>query len=209
VIEARHLSKRFGGCAAVDDVSLRIARGEVVGFLGPNGAGKTTTLRMLAGVFPPTGGQALIDGRDLATAPRDARRLVGYAPEHPALHGDMTVRSELDYVAAMRDVPAGAVEQRAEPASAVAHDQAITGRGDVGEIHVVRDDRVHGGDRRRELFRDHVRAGVDGGESARCGLMDSDAHERVLPGELERGARKNVLVDGASGNRHFAHDYRH
>jgi len=108
VIEARHLTKRFGGRAAVDDVSLRIARGEVVGFLGPNGAGKTTTLRMLAGVFPPTEGQALIDGRDLATAPRDARRLIGYAPEHPALHGDMRVRAELRYVGALRDVPAGA-----------------------------------------------------------------------------------------------------
>jgi ABC-2 type transport system ATP-binding protein len=113
VIEARHLTKRFGRRAAVDDVSLRIARGEVVGFLGPNGAGKTTTLRMLAGVFPPTEGQALIDGRDLGTAPRDARRLIGYAPEQPALHGDMTVRGDLRYVAALRDVPAGAARARA------------------------------------------------------------------------------------------------
>ncbi len=107
MIEARHLRKDFGGRTAVRDVSLRIACGEVVGFLGPNGAGKTTTLRMLAGVFPPTTGAALIDGRDLAVAPRAARRLIGYAPEHPALHGDMTVRAELAYVAALRDVPAG------------------------------------------------------------------------------------------------------
>ena len=73
MIEARQLGKVFGGRAAVRDVSLRIARGEVAGFLGPNGAGKTTTLRMLAGVFPPTTGAALIDGRDLALAPRAAR----------------------------------------------------------------------------------------------------------------------------------------
>ena len=66
MIEARHLTKRFGRRTAIDGVSLRVARGEVVGFLGPNGAGKTTTLRVLAGVFPPTSGQALIDGHDLA-----------------------------------------------------------------------------------------------------------------------------------------------
>jgi ABC-2 type transport system ATP-binding protein len=107
VIEARNLTKRFGRRTAIDGVSLRVARGEVVGFLGPNGAGKTTTLRVLAGVFPPTSGQALVDGLDLATAPLAARRLIGYAPEHPALHGDATVRAELDYVAALRDVPAG------------------------------------------------------------------------------------------------------
>jgi ABC-2 type transport system ATP-binding protein len=107
VIEARNLTKRFGRRTAIDAVSLRVARGEVVGFLGPNGAGKTTTLRVLAGVFPPTSGQALVDGLDLAAAPLAARRLIGYAPEHPALHGDATVRTEVDYVAALRDVPAG------------------------------------------------------------------------------------------------------
>ncbi len=106
MIEARNLTKRFGRRTAIEDVSLRVARGEVVGFLGPNGAGKTTTLRVLAGVFPPTRGQALIDGHDLARDPLAARRLLGYAPEHPALHGEMTVRAELGYVAALRDVPA-------------------------------------------------------------------------------------------------------
>jgi ABC-2 type transport system ATP-binding protein len=117
VIEARDLTKRFGQRTAIDGVSLGVARGEVVGFLGPNGAGKTTTLRVLAGVFPPTSGQALVGGLDLATAPLAARRLIGYAPEHPALHGDATVRAELDYVAALRDVPAG--EARAAAISSV------------------------------------------------------------------------------------------
>jgi ABC-2 type transport system ATP-binding protein len=106
VIEARNVTKRFGRRTAIDDVSLRVARGEVVGFLGPNGAGKTTTLRVLAGVFPPSGGQALIEGHDLVRDPLPARRLLGYAPEHPALHGEMTVRRELQYVAALRDLPA-------------------------------------------------------------------------------------------------------
>src|SRR5262249_16837142 len=108
VIEARNLAKRFGRRTAVRNVSLRVVRGEVVGFLGPNGAGKTTTLRILAGVFPPSAGQALVDGLALVTAPLEARRRIGYAPEHPALHGEMTVRAELRYAAALRDVPAGA-----------------------------------------------------------------------------------------------------
>jgi ABC-2 type transport system ATP-binding protein len=104
VIEARQLTKRFGGRVAVEDVSLRVERGEVVGFLGPNGAGKTTTLRLLAGVFPPTSGAALIDGLDVVRAPLAARRRLGYAAERPALYPEMTVRGLLDFAAALRDV---------------------------------------------------------------------------------------------------------
>jgi ABC-2 type transport system ATP-binding protein len=107
VIEAQQLTKRFGGRTAIEEVSLRVERGEVVGFLGPNGAGKTTTLRILAGVFPPTSGRALIDGRDVEREPLAARRRVGYAPERPALWEEMTVEALLGFVAAMRDVAAG------------------------------------------------------------------------------------------------------
>jgi gliding motility-associated transport system ATP-binding protein len=105
VIEARQLTKRFGGRTAIEDVSLAVKRGEVVGFLGPNGAGKTTTMRILAGVFPPSAGQALIDGHDVVQAPLAARRCLGYAPERPALHLEMTVDGLLLWAAAMKDVP--------------------------------------------------------------------------------------------------------
>jgi ABC-2 type transport system ATP-binding protein len=108
VIEAAELTKRFGTHTAVDGVSLRVGCGEVVGFLGPNGAGKTTTLRVLAGVFPPTSGSARIDGHDLSAEPLAARRRLGYAPEHPALHLEMTVDGQLAFAAAMKDVPAPA-----------------------------------------------------------------------------------------------------
>ncbi|HLK12577.1 MAG TPA: ABC transporter ATP-binding protein [Candidatus Binatia bacterium] len=104
MIVAEQLAKRFGTQAAVADVSFHVARGEVVGMLGPNGAGKTTTLRMLAGVFPPTAGRALVDGHDVARAPRAARRRVGYAPERPALHLEMTVEGALAFAAALREV---------------------------------------------------------------------------------------------------------
>ena len=104
MIVAEQLSKRFGPRAAVEEVSLQVARGEVVGFLGPNGAGKTTTLRILAGVFPPTAGRAIVDGCDVVRDPLAARRRVGYAPERPALYGEMTVEGLLAFVAAMRDL---------------------------------------------------------------------------------------------------------
>jgi ABC-2 type transport system ATP-binding protein len=111
VIEARQLTKRFGGHAAIEDVSLVVARGEVVGFLGPNGAGKTTTLRVLAGVFPPSAGEALIDGHDVVRDPLFARRRLGYAPERPALYLEMTVERLLDFAAAMKDVASARTRQ--------------------------------------------------------------------------------------------------
>src|SRR5690606_13939663 len=91
MIEARGLSKRYGDLVAVDDVTFRIAPGEVVGFLGPNGAGKTTTMRMLTGFLPPTDGSASIAGHDIFTEPLAARRAVGYLPETPPLYPEMSV----------------------------------------------------------------------------------------------------------------------
>jgi ABC-2 type transport system ATP-binding protein len=105
LIEARHLTKRFGGRTAIEDVSFRVACGEVVGLLGPNGAGKSTTFRLLAGIFPPDGGRALVDGLDLARDPLAARRRLGYLPERPPLYVDLTVEEQLGFVAALRDVP--------------------------------------------------------------------------------------------------------
>src|ERR1700741_4952214 len=113
MITPEGLTKCFGAFTAIEDVSFSVERGEIIGFLGPNGAGKTTTLRILAGVFPPSAGRALVDGLDLASARRGRRRRIGYAPEHPALHGEMTVRAELAYVAALRDVPAGGARSAA------------------------------------------------------------------------------------------------
>jgi ABC-2 type transport system ATP-binding protein len=108
LIEARQLTKRFGGRTAIDDVTFRVARGEVTGLLGPNGAGKSTTFRILAGIFPPDAGHAVVDGLDLDVEPLGARRRIGYVPERPALHLETTVEAEIAFVAALRDVPASA-----------------------------------------------------------------------------------------------------
>ncbi|MCH7644439.1 MAG: ABC transporter ATP-binding protein [Myxococcales bacterium] len=111
MIEARGLTKRYGDLVAVEEVSFSLARGEVVGFLGPNGAGKTTTIRMLTGFLPPTDGTAVIAGHDIFGDPIAARRAIGYLPETPPLYPEMTVRSFLEYVARIKDVPR--VERRA------------------------------------------------------------------------------------------------
>jgi ABC-2 type transport system ATP-binding protein len=118
VIEARQLTKRFGARAAIENVSFHVERGSVTGFLGPNGAGKTTTLRALAGVFPPSSGQALVDGHDVVREPLAARRRLGYAPERPALHLEMTTVGMLEFAATMKDVGSRAACRRAASVAA-------------------------------------------------------------------------------------------
>jgi ABC-2 type transport system ATP-binding protein len=104
MITAERLTKVFGSLTAIADVSFQVERGEIVGFLGPNGAGKTTTMRILAGVFPPTSGRAVVAGYDVVADSLRARSIVGYFPERVALYLDMTVRDYLRYVAEMKGV---------------------------------------------------------------------------------------------------------
>ena len=105
MIEVQHLTKRYGRVTAVDDVSFRVERGEILGFLGPNGAGKTTTMRILTGYMPATEGRAMVAGFDVFDEPIEAKRRIGYLPETPPLYPDMTVREYLDFVARIKGVP--------------------------------------------------------------------------------------------------------
>jgi len=105
VIEVQHLTKRYGPTTAVDDVSFRVERGEVLGFLGPNGAGKTTTMRVLTGYMPPSEGNAIVAGYDVMAQPIEAKRRTGYLPETPPLYPEMTVRDYLSFVARIKGVP--------------------------------------------------------------------------------------------------------
>ena len=73
MIEVQHLTKRYGRVTAVDDVSFRVEKGEILGFLGPNGAGKTTTMRILTGYIPATEGKAMVAGYDVFEKPIDAK----------------------------------------------------------------------------------------------------------------------------------------
>ena len=106
------LTKRFGPLTAVDGVSFQLRRGEVLGFLGPNGAGKSTTMRMITGYLPPTGGRVTVCGLDLAKAPIEVRRRIGYLPEGAPAYGDMTPLGLLRFTAALRGFGAAAQRER-------------------------------------------------------------------------------------------------
>jgi gliding motility-associated transport system ATP-binding protein len=118
VIEVQRLTKRYGPVTAVDDVSFRAERGEILGFLGPNGAGKTTTMRILTGYMPPTEGKAVVAGYDVQEQPIEAKRRTGYLPETPPLYPDMTVRDYLDFCARIKGVPGGERTTRVKNAMA-------------------------------------------------------------------------------------------
>jgi ABC-2 type transport system ATP-binding protein len=105
MIEVESLTKRYGRTTAVDGVSFRVERGEILGFLGPNGAGKTTTMRILTCYLPPTEGTARVAGYDVFSQPMEVKRRVGYLPETPPLYPDMSVREYLDFCSRIKGVP--------------------------------------------------------------------------------------------------------
>jgi ABC-2 type transport system ATP-binding protein len=102
VIEVEHVSKVFNGRKAVDDISFKVEKGEVLGFLGPNGAGKTTTMRILTCYMPSTEGTARVAGYDVFEQSLEVRRRIGYLPENPPLYPEMTVDSYLNFVAKIK-----------------------------------------------------------------------------------------------------------
>jgi ABC-2 type transport system ATP-binding protein len=105
MIEVEHLTKFYGPIAAIQDLSFRVEKGEILGFLGPNGAGKTTTMRILSGFMPATSGQAMVAGYDVFSQALEVRRRVGYLPENVPLYREMTVRSYLQFVADVKGLP--------------------------------------------------------------------------------------------------------
>ncbi len=102
LIEAVGLEKRFGEIKAVDGISLKVAKGEVLGFLGPNGAGKSTTMKMITGFLEPDAGKAAICGVDVFESPKKAKALFGYVPEGAPSYAEMTPRTFLSFVAEIR-----------------------------------------------------------------------------------------------------------
>jgi len=90
MIELSHLTKKFGDLVAVDDLTLKVERGEFFAVLGPNAAGKTTLVRVLAGLLKPSRGTARVAGFDVQTAPLEARRRLAYVPDFPFLYDKLT-----------------------------------------------------------------------------------------------------------------------
>lgn len=111
-IEAEHLTMRFGDFTAVDNVSFRIARGEIFGFLGSNGCGKTTTMKMLTGLLPASEGTARLFGREVDPRDIEVRRRVGYMSQAFSLYSELTVRQNLDLHARLFGMEAGTIPGR-------------------------------------------------------------------------------------------------
>ncbi len=104
-VVARGLTRRFGHFTAVDGVEFSIPRGEIFGFVGPNGSGKTTTLKMLAGLLPPSAGEARLFSRPVAAGDGAFRRRIGYMSQSFSLYGELTVRRNLALHAHLFGVP--------------------------------------------------------------------------------------------------------
>ena len=109
MIEVDNLTKRFNGKVAIEQVSFRVEKGEILGFLGPNGAGKTTTMRIIAGYMPATEGSVRVGGDDVFENPIEVRRRIGYLPEQPPLYTEMTVEGYLRFVAKIKSVPSSSL----------------------------------------------------------------------------------------------------
>ncbi len=98
MIKIDHLVKNYGANCAVDDISIEIAKGEVVGLLGPNGAGKSTTMNILTGYLSSSAGRVLVGDLNVLDEPLAVKRMIGYLPEQPPLYLDMTVEEYLIFV---------------------------------------------------------------------------------------------------------------
>jgi ABC-2 type transport system ATP-binding protein len=105
VVETRGLTKRYGDFVALDDLTIAIPKGHILGFIGPNGAGKTTTIKILVGLAKPTSGSATIAGVDCTTGARQIKRLVGYMPDSFGGYDNMRVHEYLDFFGAAFKIP--------------------------------------------------------------------------------------------------------
>lgn len=112
-IETEALSRRFGGFAAVDDVTLTVDEGAVFGLLGPDGAGKSTLITMLATVLAPTAGDARIFGMSVTSETQRVKPRIGYMSQRFSMYPDLSVNENLEYFARLRGVPAPDRRERA------------------------------------------------------------------------------------------------
>ena len=117
MIEVEGLTKRYGDFLAIQDVSFKVEKGQVLGFLGPNGSGKTTTMRILTCFMPATAGTAKVCGYDIFEQSMDVRRNIGYMPENVPLYPNLRVNEYLHYRARLKGL--GRAERRSQIAELV------------------------------------------------------------------------------------------
>jgi ABC-2 type transport system ATP-binding protein len=103
-IEVKNLLKEYGEQKAVDNISFKVNKGEIVGFLGPNGAGKSTTMKIITGYLQQTGGEAFVCNINVGEQPLETKKKIGYLPELNALYYEMYVREYLSFIAEVHKV---------------------------------------------------------------------------------------------------------
>lgn len=111
-IKVNRVTKKYDSQLALNDVSLNIEKGRIVGLLGPNGAGKSTLMKIITCFIPPTEGTVSVEGFDILDNPMEVRRRVGYLPEHNPLYLDMYVREYLEFVAGIHDIKGNEAKKR-------------------------------------------------------------------------------------------------
>jgi ABC-2 type transport system ATP-binding protein len=111
-ISAEHLVRRFGTFTAVNDISFKVAKGEIFGFLGPNGSGKTTVIKMLTGLLPLSDGNATVQGIDVRKDPETVREHIGYMSQNFSLYADLTVTENLTFYGRIYGLPAARLRKR-------------------------------------------------------------------------------------------------
>lgn len=114
MIEIEGVSKRFGEILALDNISLTVETGQVVGFLGANGAGKTTTMDIVCGCLGPDEGTVRIGGFDILEQPLEAKSRLGYLPDVPPLYTDMTAEESIRYAGKLNRVPSTQLPARTQ-----------------------------------------------------------------------------------------------
>jgi len=125
MIDCQNLVKHYGPLLAVDNLSFRVAPGEVLGFLGPNGAGKSTTMRIVAGFLPASSGSVTVCGHDIVGDATAAKRCIGYLPEGAPSYPEMTPRSFLDFIADIRGMQGQARNARLDEVYSLLHLESV------------------------------------------------------------------------------------
>lgn len=114
MIKVENVTKKYGTFTAVDNISFKIEKGEIVGLLGANGAGKTTTMNMITGFIEQTDGRILIDDIDTLKRPKKTKRKIGYMPEGVPLYTDLTVKEFVTYMAEIKKVNRKQIKEKVE-----------------------------------------------------------------------------------------------
>lgn len=198
-----HISKQFKDKTAIDDVCLNLTPG-VWGLLGANGAGKTTLMRIIADIMKPTGGKVLYDGKDIHAMGEEYRNLFGFLPQDFGFFRDFTVKNYLEYVAALKDVPAKTTRKKID---------SLLDTLTLADVKNKKIAKLSGGMKRRVgiaqamlndpkiLIMDEPTAGLDPWERVRFrNLISEFSHNRIvlisthIVSDIEYIATKNAIM---------------